>query len=70
MTLCQSLRWKGYREDVREPGRVQEVFAMNMVPYSCVKTCQPFGPDGGPAAPETCGSRRRCFAPLSGVLLS
>lgn len=60
--LCRSLRWKSIygRETVTEP-ELRELFAVNEVPYSCLRTAQPWGPDDEIAAPERCCSGRACF---------
>lgn len=60
---CRWLRWKGWRED-RAAGRtVDEVMAHDDVPCTCLHTCQPGGPDGRLASPDTCGVERACFEP-------
>lgn len=68
MTGCRMLRWKGFYAD-EWPAEVAlaEAVARNDAPYSCLKTCQPFGPDDGPAAPETCGEERACWVPVRGA---
>ncbi len=64
MRLCAHLRWKsfyGSRWDTRE-----ELLAEMLrgdCPYSCLKTCQPWGPDDDAAAPERCQPDRGCFEP-------
>ncbi len=62
MELCRYLRWKGYygRDWEGEAG-LQEALDVNDVPFSCLKTCEPWGPDDSPAAPDTCGSHRGCY---------
>lgn len=60
MKTCRYLRWKSYRADATE-AEVASVFARNSVPYSCLKTCQPFGDDDQIAAPEHCVSGRGCY---------
>jgi len=58
--VCDMLRWKGHHREA-EGGERRFAFARNQVPYTCLKTCQPFGPDDGPAVPEGCGEERSCF---------
>lgn len=58
--VCRFLRWKGFYADPG-PEATYEDFAKNEVPYSCLKTCQPWGPDDAVAAPESCGSHRACY---------
>jgi hypothetical protein len=62
--LCRSLRWKswyGSRWDTRE--QLLEDLLRGDVPYSCLHTCRPWGPDDALAAPEACQPGRACFAP-------
>ncbi|MBL8972500.1 MAG: hypothetical protein JNK56_18070 [Myxococcales bacterium] len=58
--ICEFLRWKGHHGEA-EAGERRFAFARNQVPYTCLKTCQPFGPDDGPAVPEGCDDSRVCF---------
>lgn len=58
--FCQYLRWKGF-DRAAGPGERGFAFARNQVPYTCLRTCQPFGPDDEPAAPERCDGARPCF---------
>ena len=58
--VCQMLRWKGHSADA-EPGERRFTFARNQVPYTCLRTCQPWGPDDEPAVPEGCDDARPCF---------
>jgi hypothetical protein len=60
MKLCRFLRWKGVH-DVRTEQELIAAFARNEVPYSCLKTCQPWGPDEALAVPEDCDISRECF---------
>lgn len=59
--ICQFLRWKGYDREASIAER-QFAFTRNQVPYTCLRTCQPWGPDDEPAVPEGCDAGRRCFA--------
>ena len=61
LELCRSLRWKSYTRDAEEPGEFHRTFARNNVPYTCLRTCQPWGPDEELAIPEGCNSARPCF---------
>ena len=64
MELCRWLRWKsGYATEMFTPASLAEAVSANEVPYDCLRTCQPWGPDDGPAMPERCDSRRPCFQP-------
>ncbi|MCA9489650.1 MAG: hypothetical protein KC621_06990 [Myxococcales bacterium] len=64
MRLCRYLRWKTYygaRWDT--PEQLAEDLARGDVPFSCLRTCLPWGPDEGPAVPEGCQPDRACFVP-------
>ena len=62
MDRCRNLRWKGYDEEL-EAEEVEFATTRNTIPYTCLRTCQPWGVDDGPAAPETCIQGRPCFTP-------
>ena len=64
MQLCRSLRWKSWygAESFTEASLLEQV-VKNEIPYSCLRTCQPWGPDDAPAAPECCDASRPCFSP-------
>jgi hypothetical protein len=59
--ICQFLRWKGHDREAPAAER-RFAFARNQVPYTCLRTCQPWGPDDEPAVPEGCDAGRGCFA--------
>lgn len=61
--VCGYLRWKSSREWTDEQ-ELELAFARNQVPYTCLHTGQPWGPNDEPAAPECCDDRRACFEPL------
>ena len=64
MRLCANLRWKtfyGARWDTRE--EMLADLLRGDVPYSCLMTCQPWGPDEDASAPERCQPGRSCFVP-------
>ena len=64
MELCANLRWKAfYGKRWATEAALRADLARNDCPYSCLRTCQPFGPDGQLAAPEVCGRGRPCFEP-------
>lgn len=67
MDLCRHLRWKTFSRDESDPSAIAESLSRDMVPYSCLRTCQPWGPDDDVVAPECCCSGRACFVrdPLS-----
>lgn len=69
MQICNFLRWKGHTRDIAELGEVQLTFARNQVPYTCLQTCQPWGPDDELAAPECCNDSRPCYRPSPLVAL-
>ena len=64
MTLCRFLRWKawyGARWDT--PEALAADLARDDVPFSCLHTCRPWGPDEDAAVPERCAPGRACFVP-------
>ncbi len=61
MEICKNLRWKSASRDSDEIAVIMTVFMRNQVPYSCLRTCQAWGPDGDAAAPELCDRERGCF---------
>ena len=61
MELCKCLRWKGYREQRQNPEEVKAAFRRNAVPYSCMFSFKPWGPDGDVVAPEWCNAKRSCY---------
>lgn len=58
---CKKLRWKGYALDVENPMQVALILSGTPVLFRCLSTCEPFGPDDRPAAPEQCNEQRRCY---------
>lgn len=66
MELCQSLRWKSlYGLTSISVEELVALVVANDVPYGCLLSCEPWGPDGDPATPETCQPGRSCFRPSS-----
>ena len=62
--LCRRLRWKGfYGASFPDEAALSAAFAAADAAFSCLATCQPWGPDDARAAPEVCGPSRACFAP-------
>jgi hypothetical protein len=61
LEVCRNLRWKGHDEEL-DGVEVAQVAMRNTVPYHCLRTCQPWGVDDGPAVPELCVEGRACFA--------
>jgi len=62
--LCAHLRWKSYYGAEHLDARALLALAQRGdVPFHCLQTCRPWGPDDGPAAPEACSDRRRCWVP-------
>lgn len=60
--LCEHLRWKGlYDHASLTEAELSALYAMNDAQYSCLRTCEAWGPDEGIAAPERCNSCRSCF---------
>ncbi len=68
MTLCRYLRWKtfyGARWDTLE--ELAADLSREDVPFTCLHTCRPWGPDGELTAPEGCAPGRGCFVPSDRV---
>jgi hypothetical protein len=62
--LCRSLRSKTLAgvESLDEE-ELAALYALNDTPWSCLKTCNSFGPDDAPVVPECCQLGRVCFSP-------
>lgn len=68
MSPCRWLRWKGaHARDWQRPEDLQAALERWDVPFSCLRTTEPCGPDGGLAEPEACGAGRSCFEALAGA---
>ena len=64
MDLCRSLRWKAlYGLNSLSMDELLALVEANDVPYGCLRSCEPWGPDGAPATPERCQPGRSCFQP-------
>lgn len=64
MDFCRHLRWKGfYGRRWASEKELQAELAVVDAPFSCLRTCQAWGPDDEVAAPETCDGERPCFEP-------
>lgn len=61
--LCRHLRWKSATREIADAEAIGFAFARNQVPYTCLHTCQPWGPDDELVVPELCHSQRNCFEP-------
>lgn len=67
MTMCRWLRWKGvHARDWQRPDDLQATLERWDVPFSCLRTTEPCGPDGDLVEPESCGAHRTCFEALAG----
>ncbi|MFT4624809.1 MAG: hypothetical protein ACI8PZ_003472 [Myxococcota bacterium] len=62
MTLCDWMRSKslGTRHFTSQADLEAALTSVDS-PFSCLRTCQPWGPDGQLCAPGTCGEERTCF---------
>lgn len=67
MKLCRNLRWKTGSRESSDPTLVQASLLRSQVPFSCLRTARPWGPDDDIAAPDCCDDTRECFErdPLS-----
>ncbi len=64
LRLCRRLRWKGfYGAAFPDEAALAAAYAAADAAFSCLATCQAWGPDDQRAAPEACGPHRACFAP-------
>ncbi len=61
MELCRYLRWKTFSRASSDPQQVWESLLRSQVPFSCLRTCQAWGPDDELASPECCNASRSCF---------
>lgn len=62
MNLCRHLRWKGlYGRRFPDAAALELAFETADSPFSCLRTCQPWGPDDAVTAPERCQPARACF---------
>lgn len=62
MRLCSHLRWKGlYGRHFPDAESLAYAMQTSDSPFSCLRTCQPWGPDEVPTAPELCQPGRACF---------
>lgn len=62
MHLCRKLRWKSYygTEHLAEAD-LAELLDRSEVPFSCLHTARPWGPDDQPATPDLCSPERGCY---------
>ncbi len=61
LKLCVNLRWKSASRESDDDDEILAAFLRNQVPYTCLSTCQSWGPDGEIVAPELCEPGRTCF---------
>lgn len=59
--LCKNLRWKSHSRDSGDPAAILESLRRQQVPFDCLSTCQPWGPDDDIVSPGACGKERTCF---------
>ena len=67
-TRCRHLRWKSFAfgdDDGEDPIALAESLLKRQVPFSCLRTCQAWGPDDDLVSPEDCIEGRACFVPVS-----
>lgn len=61
MDLCRHLRWKTFSRHDGDPAAIEASLQRGQVPFSCLRTCQSWGPDDDVVAPERCCAERACF---------
>jgi hypothetical protein len=59
--LCRHLRWKTFSRDHDDPRAILASLQRNQVPFSCLRTCQAWGPDEDVVSPGACCAGRECF---------
>jgi hypothetical protein len=59
--LCRHLRWKSAAQSSADPEEVAWSLRRRRVPFSCLRTCEAWGPDDELVAPEDCTPDRPCF---------
>ncbi len=63
MRLCANLRWKGwYGQRWPTPEALTQALQGSDSQFSCLASCQAWGPDDGLVEPGACQPGRRCFA--------
>jgi len=68
--ICRNLRWKGfYSRDWTTEEELRAELARNECQFSCLQTCQPWGPDDSPFAPDRCTADRPCFTASRAITL-
>lgn len=71
MKICRFMRWKGLYGQAHLDDATLLADAMRAgVPFSCLHTCQPWGPDEDIATPERCTPERGCFEARPGLSVS
>lgn len=60
--LCRSLRWRGAVGTTwREDAALAASLASGGTPFTCSRTCQPWGPDDDLVEPGACAPGRACY---------
>lgn len=67
MSLCRHLRWKSDARTSGDPLQVYASLARSQVPFSCLRTSRPWGPDEDVVGPDCCDCSRPCFVAASEV---
>lgn len=61
MEFCRHLRWKSWSRQDGDPAAIVASLQRDAVPYTCLRTCQSWGPDDDIVAPERCCTGRACY---------
>ncbi len=62
MQLCRNLRWKGYYgQHWPTPDDLALALTLSDAQFSCLRSCQAWGPDDQLADPDACQPGRGCF---------
>ena len=51
--------------DIGDPAEVYASLQRRQVPFSCLRTCQAWGPDDELASPEECVPERECYVAVA-----
>tara|TARA_B100001989_G_C24216374_1_gene305688 strand:+ start:100 stop:327 length:228 start_codon:yes stop_codon:yes gene_type:complete len=59
--LCRSLRWRGQAGATFRSEAELTASLTGGGPFTCARTCQPWGPDDDLVSPESCDAERPCY---------
>ncbi len=62
--LCRHLRWKSFAREAAGTDDLRWSLRRRQVPFSCLRTCEAWGPDDELVSDAECTPQRACFVPL------